>query len=123
MIQITEIAFTGYPVTDIVRARNFYEKVLLLKITATFENEGRHWIEYDIGPSTIAITNMSPDWKPSGAGPAAALEVVDFDAAVAALREASVKFVVEPTTSPACRLAVVADPDGNTVAIHKRTHL
>jgi len=120
MIQITEIAFTGYPVTDIVRARAFYEGVLQLKTSATFESEGCHWIEYDIGPGTIAITNMSPEWKPATAGPAAAFEVADFDAAVSVLREAAVKFIVEPTASPVCRMAVVTDPDGNFVTIHKR---
>jgi predicted enzyme related to lactoylglutathione lyase len=120
MIRVTEIAFTGYPVTDIARARAFYEGVLLLKSTSVFENEGKSWIEYDIGPSTIAITNMSPEWKPSTSGPAITLEVADFDEAVAALRDAAVKFIVEPTASPVCKLAVVLDPDGNSLAIHKR---
>lgn len=32
-IKVTEIAFTGYPVTDIPRARAFYEGVLNLKET------------------------------------------------------------------------------------------
>jgi predicted enzyme related to lactoylglutathione lyase len=121
MFQITEVAFTGYPVTDIGRARAFYEGVLQLKPTTTFENEGCHWIEYDIGPSTIAITNISPEWKPSGDGPAVALEVADFEEAIAWLQKAAVKFVVEPTTSPVCRMAVIADPDGNLVTIHKRS--
>ena len=120
MIDITGIAFTGYPVTDIVRARAFYEGILQLKQSASFGEGDGQWIEYDIGPNTIAITNMSPDWKPSTSGPAIAFEVADFDAAVADLRAAMVKFIVEPTASPMCRLAVVLDPDGNTVAIHKR---
>jgi predicted enzyme related to lactoylglutathione lyase len=120
MLHVTEIAFTGYPVTDMVRARAFYEGVLQLKPTSVFEREGRSWIEYDIGPATLAITNMSPEWKPSTSGPAVALEVADFDAAITALRVAVVKFVVEPTDSPVCRLAVVVDPDGNSLAIHKR---
>jgi predicted enzyme related to lactoylglutathione lyase len=119
-MKITEIAFTGYPITDMVRARAFYEQVLGLKSTSVFENEGHHWIEYDIGPSTIAITNMSPEWKPSTSGPAIALEVADFGAAVADLRAAGVKFIIEPTDSPVCQLAVVLDPDGNSLAIHKR---
>jgi len=119
-MHITEIAFTGYPVTDMVRARAFYEGVLQLKSTSVFENEGKSWIEYDIGPGTIAITNMSPEWKPSSSGPAIALEVADFDVAMTALRAAAVKFVVEPAASPVCRLAVVLDPDGNSLAIHKR---
>jgi len=120
MIRVTEIAFTGYPVTDIARARAFYEGVLQLKSSSVFEGEGKSWIEYDIGPSTLAITNMSPEWKPSTSGPAAALEVADFNEAIAALRAASTKFVVEPTPSPVCQLAVVLDPDGNSLAIHKR---
>ncbi len=121
MIQITAIAFTGYPVTDLPRARAFYEQILGLKSSAVFEHEGRHWIEYDLGPATLAITNMSADkWKPSADGPCVALEVADFDAAIAHLRAAGVTFCLEPMDSGVCRLAVVADPDGNSVTIHRR---
>ncbi len=120
MIQVTEIAFTGYPVTDIARARAFYENILRLQVSTTFEHDGRHWIEYDIGPGTLAISNMAPEWKPSRDGPSIALEVADFDAAIAELRAAGVTFVIEPTPSPVCRIAIIADPDGNSVAIHKR---
>ena len=121
MINISAIAFTGYPVTDIPRARAFYEQTLGLKSSAVFEHEGRHWIEYDIGPATLAISNMSQDqWKPSSDGPSVALEVTDFDGAIAHLREAGVRFALEPIDSGVCRLAVVADPDGNAVTIHQR---
>jgi predicted enzyme related to lactoylglutathione lyase len=121
MMRITEIAFTGYPVTDMARSRRFYEEVLRLTPTTTFSHEGRDWIEYDIGPGTLAITNMSPDqWRPSSDGPAVALEVDDFDTAISALRDAQVRFNLEPMDSGVCRLAVVADPDGNSLAIHKR---
>lgn len=121
IMQITEIAFTGYPVTDVPRARAFYEGVLKLKTGVTFEHEGRSWIEYDIGPGTLAISNMSGEqWKPSSDGPAIALEVADFDAAIAELRAAGVKFLIEPMDSGVCRMAIIADPDGNSLAIHKR---
>lgn len=121
MIRITEIAFTGYPVTDVARARGFYQGVLGLVPTAQFEHEGKHWIEYDIGTATLAISNMSADkWKPSADGPCAALEVEDFDTAINALREAKVKFVIEPMDSGVCRMAIILDPDGNSLAIHKR---
>ena len=120
MIQITEVAFTGYPVTDMVRARAFYEGVLNLKPTATWEDEGRHWIEYEIGPATLAISNMWPGWRPATDGPAIGLEVADFDAAIATLRGQGVKLAVEPVDSGSCHLAVVCDPDGNSIAIHHR---
>jgi predicted enzyme related to lactoylglutathione lyase len=120
-IRVTEIAFTGYPVTDVARARAFYEGVLGLKVTMQFENEGKHWIEYDVGPATLAISNMAAgQWLPSNDGPVVALEVEDFDASINALRAAQVKFAVEPMDSGACRMAIISDPDGNSLAIHKR---
>lgn len=121
MIRIKEIAFTGYPVTDIARARRFYEGLLGLQVTIQFEHEGRHWIEYDIGRATLAISNMSAEkWKPSPDGPSLALEVEDFDAALAALKAAKVKFFLEPMDSGVCRMAVIADPDGNSLVVHQR---
>jgi predicted enzyme related to lactoylglutathione lyase len=120
MIQITEIAFTAYPVTDMARARHFYEGVLGLKQSALFEQEGKAWVEYDIGAGTLALSNMTSDWKPSSMGPGIALEVADFDEAVSVLRRAGAKFVYEPFDSPACQTTIVCDPDGNAVALHKR---
>jgi len=120
MTHVTEIAFTGYPVTNMARARAFYEGVLALSPSATFENEGKAWIEYDIGASTLAISNMAPNWKPSSDGPAIAFEVDDFDVTIAALRAAGVRFPLEPMTSPVCKMAVICDPDGNCLVIHKR---
>ncbi len=121
MIQITAIAFTGYPVTDMPRARAFYEQVLGLRAATVFEHEGRHWVEYDLGAATLAITNISAEqWRPSPDGPCVALEVADFAAAVAHLRAAGVPFLLEPMDTGACRLAAVADPDGNSVTIHQR---
>lgn len=121
MIDITAIAFTGYPVTDMPRSRAFYEQVLGLKSTVVFEHDGKHWIEYDIGPSTLAISNMSAEmWKPSADGPSVALEVGDFDAGIAALKTAGVKFLIEPMDTGVCRMAIIADPDGNSLCIHHR---
>ena len=121
MIRIKEIAFTCYPITDVARARSFYQQLLGLTPGANFEHEGKHWIEYDIGPATLAISNMAGEkWKPSSDGPSAALEVEDFDATVNDLRNAGVKFATEPMDSGFCRIAIILDPDGNSLAIHKR---
>ena len=56
-MKATNIAFTGIPVTDMKRARDFYEGVLGLKPSEDF-SEGV-WIEYEIGPGTIA--NVTAD--------------------------------------------------------------
>ncbi|MFH1499762.1 MAG: VOC family protein [Verrucomicrobiota bacterium] len=121
-IRVVEFAFTGYPVTDLVRARGFYEGLLgLTPATIWTEGPGKAWIEYELGGHALAITNLAEgQWKPGGDGPALALEVADFDATVEALRAAGVVFVIDVVDSPTCRLAVILDPDGNSLAIHRR---
>jgi predicted enzyme related to lactoylglutathione lyase len=121
MITISAIAYTAYPVTDMPRARAFYEGLLGLKTSTVFEHEGKHWIEYDIGAGTLGISNMSADkWKPSSDGPSMALEVEDFAAAVEVLRGGGVRFSIEPMDTGVCEMAIVADPDGNSLIIHRR---
>ena len=119
-MKVIEIAFSCYPVTDLKRAKQFYENTLGLKQTTIWGDENQAWIEYDIGPSTLAITNFPSEWKPSPDGGGVALEVDNFDTAIAELKKAGAKFRVEPTESPVCHMAVVFDPDGNSVCIHKR---
>jgi predicted enzyme related to lactoylglutathione lyase len=120
-MKITEIAFTGYPVSQIDRARAFYESILRLEPSRTFESPNGHWIEYDLGPATFAISDMSKeDWKPSHDGPVVAFEVEDFDSAVETFRANGVKTIVEPFDTPVCRMTIISDPDGNSITIHKR---
>jgi len=120
-IEVKAFAFTGYPVTDLLQARAFYENVLGLKPVTTWVDGAKGWIEYELGDSTLALTNGSAEtWRPASAGPALALEVADFGAAIAALREAGVRFKVEPVDFELCRFAIVLDPDGNQLAIHQR---
>jgi predicted enzyme related to lactoylglutathione lyase len=119
-MKITEIAFASYPVTDIARARAFYEGVLGL--TVTMENNmgnGGHWIEYDIGATTLGI-GRAEGWKPSSDGCTVALEVEDFDSSIADLKNAGTPFRMGPFETPVCHMAMVSDPDGNTIIIHKR---
>jgi predicted enzyme related to lactoylglutathione lyase len=122
MIRITEVAFVAYPISDIPRARNFYENVLGLApggINEEIEGmPGKQWIEYELGNMTLAISNA---WEPSGAsGPSVAFEVADLDEAVSQLKQAGVTFIADHIESPICDFALVTDPDGNAITIHKR---
>lgn len=119
-MNITEIAFSSYPVTDIPKARAFYEGVLKLKVTSeTNLGERGHWVEYDIGPGTLGI-GRAPGWKPSADGCTVALEVANFDEAVAALNAASTPIKMGPFETPVCHMVMISDPDGNTIIIHMR---
>ena len=120
MITVNEIAFVAYPVTDKQRARDFYEGLLGLKPTMDSVFPDGYWIEYETGTGTLAICSF---WKPSAEpsmGPASALEVENFESAVAELRAAGVPFALDPLETPVCYMALVTDPDGNSLFIHKR---
>ena len=117
MLKVTELAFCCYAVTDISRAREFYEGVLGLKPTTIIEGS---WVEYEFGPYALAIGCAPGMFKPSPDGCMAALEVENFDDAIAHLKQHNVKFRMEPAECPPCRMAMVFDPDGNSICIHKR---
>jgi len=111
------IAFIGIPVTDIPRARKFYEQVVGLAVAD--EMMGGKWIEYAVGDNTLAIANVGEQWTPSDQGTGAACEVEDFDEAIKHLKNQKVRFAAEPFETPCCHMAVVQDPDGNKLIIHK----
>ena len=116
-MKIKKIAFVGIPVTDMKRAREFYEDVLGLKIAD--EMMSGKWIEYAVGDETLAIANVGEQWMPSDQGTGAALEVEDFDDAIKRFKDRHVRFAADPFETPCCHMAVVQDPDGNKLIIHK----
>ena len=116
-MKVNNIAFVGIPVTDVRGARKFYEGVLGLAVSD--EMMSGNWIEYTVGDNTLAIANVGEQWKPSDQGTGAALEVENFDEAIKQLRNHGVPFAAEPFETPCCHMAVVQDPDGNKLIIHK----
>jgi predicted enzyme related to lactoylglutathione lyase len=116
-MKIERLAFVGTPVTDMKRAREFYEGILGLRVAE--EMMGGQWVEYSLGENTLALACVGPQWTPSDQGTSAALEVDDFDAAIKYLKDRQVRFTTEPFESPCCRMAIIQDPDGNNIAIHK----
>ena len=116
-MKIKALAFVGIPVTDMKRARSFYEDVLGLKVSE--EMMSGKWVEYGLGNNTLAIASVGPEWKPSDQGTGAAFEVEDFDDAIKRLKDRHVRFAAEPFETACCHMAVVQDPDGSKLMIHK----
>ena len=116
-IQVKELAFVFHPVTDVPRARNFYEDLLGLKVGMQIEfAPGKWWIEYDIAGQALAITNAMPGKTAS----ALALEVADLTAALQAVEAAAYKIVTPLAVYGKCRMFQVADADGNELTLHSR---
>ena len=115
-----KVAFTMYPITDVARARTFYEETLGLT-RGSMGNQGeRYWIEYDLpGGGCLALTNFVPDKPSDAAGGTIAFEVEDLDRLMADLKAKGVTFKSDIIQSPVCRMAVCLDSEGNSVLLHQ----
>jgi len=114
---ITSIAFTVYPVSNMERARAFYEHVLGLHVSHSYRDV---WLEYTLGEATFAITTTDMGHTPGAKGALVAFEVSDFEAFIHKMKERAVFLVTEAFDTPVCRMAVIEDQDGNHITIHKR---
>ena len=103
---ITSMAFTVYLVSDMARARAFYEHVLGLRVSDNYRNV---WVEYEVAGSTFAITTTDMGHVPGAKGAVVAFEVSDLDGFVYKMKERAVSFVTEPFDTPVCGMAVIAD--------------
>ena len=121
-IGIKEAGFTGYPALDIEETRAFYRDIIGLKEGMVFEHEGKAgWVEFEIpGGHTIAIAQANDQWQPNPGGGGLAFELEDLDVALEKLAAAGVKIILPAQDYPVCRMSLIADPDGNTVAIHQK---
>ncbi len=118
---IKHIAFTMYPVSDMARARRFYEDTLGLHLTRREAHEFE-WVEYDLDGGTFALTNVKEGGSPSAdAGGSIAFEVQNVDETVEQLRAKGVRVKLEPLSTPVWRFAVILDSEGNAVTLHQVT--
>jgi predicted enzyme related to lactoylglutathione lyase len=113
-----KIAFTMYSVTDVARARAFYEDTLGLKVGMHGSHGDMHWVEYDLpGGGCLALTNTTG--RPPGGGGTIAFEVSDLDALIADLKAKGVEFRGDIVKGPHCRMSHCLDSEGNAIMLHQ----
>ncbi len=124
----TEFAFSTYPVTNVARARAFYEGVLGLKSTVDMDmGEKGHWIgdtHIRAAAQTSALSKYAglgssrtqTEAAPSGSKWRTSTPPVSESFARA--RQSQIN--MEPFPTPVCRMAFILDPEGNPLIIHKR---
>jgi catechol 2,3-dioxygenase-like lactoylglutathione lyase family enzyme len=114
-MQIERVDFVDIPSRDVERSVAFYRDVLELP------QNPREPTEFEAGNVTLAV------WKPEdkdveftpSAAHGIALRVADVEAARAELEARGVEFVGE-RDSGVCNMAFFADPDGNSLILHRR---
>jgi len=113
-----KVAFTMYPVTDMARARRFYEETLGLGEAKVYGPE--MWIEFDLpGGGCLALTTYGEQTPSNAAGGTIAFEVEDIDALCAELEGKGVTFASDMIHSPVCRMRVIIDTEGNGILLHQ----
>lgn len=116
-MKIQSIAFFCYPVSDMAKAREFYEGLLGLKMTHNFNDQ---FVEYDLGDTTFSIGTGAPMMKPGAPGGCISFEVDEIEKWVATMKGFGIPFALELYETPVCRMFIVTDPDQNHVMIHQR---
>jgi catechol 2,3-dioxygenase-like lactoylglutathione lyase family enzyme len=119
LIGVERVDYIRVPVTDIERARAFYEGVLGLEKNPNSPSED--WIEYEAGNVTLAVmTPHTHDYEFAPLPPGTiALRVPDVAAAKEKLAAAGVQ-VNDMWDSGVCHGAGFSDPDGNRILLHHR---
>ena len=107
MIAVQRIDFIARPVGDLARADDFYGQTLGL---ARNPSSDEHWVEYETGNLTIALTEHG----------GLALGVADVAAARRALEGAGVEFPRDIYDSGVCHTSGFSDPAGNKLFLHHR---
>jgi len=116
--KITGMDLSGYMVKDAPRAIAFYRDVLGLEPVLVYpEDRGA---EYEFPDGTIfGLWGGGGRVMPFQSSNGILFAVDDFDAAVAAVKERGIPIVMQHET-PFCFMAMIHDPEGNTVTLHKR---
>lgn len=115
------VDYVVFGVSSPERAVSFYRDTLGL--VPLGEASGGPWQEFQVGATTLAIS-APPLGEPPQAGykggATVALAVEDVAAAVAALRGRGVPVLMDTVETPVCHYALIADPDGNRLILHRR---
>ena len=118
MITVERMDFVSVPVTDLERSTAWYRDVLGLEQTG----QGQ-WPEFRLGENAFLYlldpTNIGQEFQ----GPhtsAIALRVPDVHEAQRALEEKGVEFIGDPYDTGVCHMAMLHDPDGNALMLHRR---
>jgi predicted enzyme related to lactoylglutathione lyase len=118
---ITKVAFFAYGVSDIKKARKFYEGFLGLKSGTEFPaKDDAMFIEYDLPDGNSLAIGKSDEWPPSPIGASIAFEVDDLDPWVQKVKDHKVAVKTGPHEFPSCKMIVLQDPDNNPICLHEK---
>lgn len=115
MIEAKSFSHVAVRVSNVERARNFYERVLGLKALPR-PDFGFAGAWYGVGNHQLHLISSHKRDGIDPLGPHLAIEVADFDAARTALKDQGIEFLEAPGRFAGRQLWIL-DPDGNTIEL------
>lgn len=114
------IDFVFYTVTDFTASVSFYRDTLGLELELLDEEMG--WAEFAAPPTTLAVGEATSQMPitPGGGGTGIALAVDDVETSTEDLRNEGTTVRMDPVESGVCHMSMIADPDDNSIILHKR---
>ncbi|GAA4049747.1 VOC family protein [Nonomuraea soli] len=115
------ISVVSVPVSDQVRARDFYLDKLGFRLLAesTFGDELR-WIQVGIPGAQTSLTLVNWfDEMPPGSLRGLVIDCEDLEKEYQALTERGVTFLGPPSRQPGGLFAILSDPDGNLISLRQ----
>jgi len=117
-VQVERVDFISVPVTDLERSTSFYGETLGLPQVGH-----GNWPEFQLGENVslylVDPTNIGREFN----GPhtsSIALRVPDVEAARMELEAKGVQFGGDTFDTGVCHMALLSDPDGNQIMLHRR---
>jgi catechol 2,3-dioxygenase-like lactoylglutathione lyase family enzyme len=121
---LKNIAFSAYAVSDIPKARKFYEGFLGLKAGPSFPaKDDSFFIEYWLPNENqdAFVIGKAEEWPVvADAGNSVAFEVDSVDEWVEKIKKENIPVKMGPHDFPSCKMIVILDPDKNRVTLHER---
>jgi len=116
-MKIKGVDFVFLNVSDFKRSVAFYKKTLGLKQTHEYKGS---WAEFDAGNVILAIGVYGKGPSAKNRKNSTSIAVDDVAKAVTELKKKGVTLVSAMQEHNPCLMAMVTDPDGNELILHKR---
>lgn len=120
-MEVTSIAWTGYPARDALKMLRFYRDVMGLRVDRAYPSEEQpQLIEFGIGNDHwFSLLTEELAGTDAGTGSGITFEVDDIDEALERVKEHAITADEKAADYPNCRIARFQDPEGNRVTLHQ----
>lgn len=114
---IDKLVMIHIAVTDMVKAKHFYESILGCRVTKDYGQGGQHWVSLELpgGGVSLNLSTMHENMKPGTMK--LYFSTADIEESFSDLKNKKINPINEITNDSWGKWFNVSDPDGNNIMI------